>query len=130
MKKPTIKIIVLLSFILLVVCIWFSLMYLHAYRRSHFPSWITLVKHPQYERATWLIKGKEYELDACPPIPGYIIEVKSCDEIQIKEKLGMGLYIQYDDVGHFFSGSKLRFMNYTISEIASDSPIKLEYHYY
>lgn len=131
MKKNVNKIIIiLLAFFALAVCVWFGLMYLHAYRRALFPSMITLIKYPQEKRSVWRINGKEYGLYECPSVPGYIIDAKRWDKIQIKEEIGLGICIIYNDVGSFFSNSEIRFMNYSISQIDSNTPISyIEYWY-
>lgn len=102
---------------------WLALSYVHTYRREHFPSCIMLVKEPQYRRATWRIHGKEHAFYDTPEVPGYKICAKSYDNIKIKEELGYGISIIYD-VNSFFAKSKLQFMNFTISEINSDNPMK------
>lgn len=130
MKKLANKIMIILSALaLLIVCAWFGLMSLHAYRRAHFPSWITLIRSPQYESAAWRINGKEYGLHECPPVPGYIIDAERWDKIQIKEELGLGIYILYN-VDSFFTGSEMRFMNYPISRIDSNNPLEYIEHWY
>lgn len=120
------KIFILLFSVLLILMAtftWLALSYVHTYRREHFPSCIMLVKEPQYRRATWRIHGKEHAFYDTPEVPGYKICAKSYDNIKIKEELGYGISIIYD-VNSFFAKSKLQFMNFTISEINSDNPMK------
>ena len=132
MKKHVNKpLIISLLIVLLIPCTWFGLIQLHAYKRDHFPQWISLHIHitPAKETAVWRVNGKEFGLYECPSVPGYVINVTDWDSIQIKEELGCGLYILYT-IHSFLAESELKFFNYTISSIFSNSPLEIIYYYY
>ena len=129
MKKHVNKTLTIsLLIVLLIPCTWYGLIWLHAYKRDHFPQGISLHVTPAYHTAVWRINGKEFGLYDCPSIPGYVINVTDWDMIQIKEELGCGLYIHYT-IKSFLAESELKFFNYTISSIFSNSPIEVVYYY-
>ena len=130
MKKGVKRVLwVLLPLVLPVLCAWVGLMHWHAYRRAHFPEWITLIQSPQYEEAVWRINGKEYGLYDCPAIPGYDIEVKGWNAVEIKEELGCGFYILYA-IESSMAESELKFFHFTISSIYSNSPLQSAIYIY